>query len=88
MEQWNILRRSCALTVQKCSQKFDACLELLLLLLLLLLLFVIKKSALSELEVLTEDTILHLLSYLHCSVIVEPSKYWSGPGDRTHDLPH
>ena len=59
MEQWNILRRR-ALTVQKCRQKFDACAELLLLLLLLLLLFVIKKSALSELEVLTEDTILHL----------------------------
>ena len=34
MGQWKILRRSRALTVQKCSQKFDASAELLLLLLL------------------------------------------------------
>ena len=33
MGQWKILRRSRALTVQKCSQKFDASAELLLLLL-------------------------------------------------------
>ena len=46
MGQWKILRHSRALTVQKWSQKFDACAELLL-----LLLFVIKKkSALSENE--------------------------------------
>ena len=45
MGQWKILRGSRALVVQKWSQKFDACAELLM-----LLLFVIKKSALSENE--------------------------------------
>ena len=57
MGQWKILRHSRALTVQKWSQKFDACAELLL-----LLLFVIKKKALYlKTKVLNEDTILHLL---------------------------
>ena len=99
MGQWKILRHSRALTVQKWSQKFDACAELLL-----LLLFVIKKKALYlKTKVLNKDTILHLLletrppffvvirasrrKYLYRSVVVEPSEYWPSPGDGTYDLP-
>ena len=55
----------------------------------------LKRALYLNTKVLTEDTILHLLletrppffviirdtrrKYLHCSVIVEPSEYWSSP---------